>query len=526
MLTDVSREKSRSLGTRLVFKVKYDTDGNFLKNKARLVGLGYMSLLGRDFFSTFSPMASLTAIRFMCALAVHFGLPIYAADIPNAFIRSEIDSHITISLPAGVKFETKDGSTDGRYIVRILRSLYGLKNAPALFNKQLTSVLTKLGYTRLKTETSIFAQSFPDENFVFICTEVDDLLIIASSDEVRDTLRTQLVAAFQITEWGPIRSYFGIRFLYDLPAGTLTLDVEKQINDLFDKHPILAKLHGVNSPSLDANYVADESVPLDPLETYLRDHYRSINGVFIFCSTACRVDIAQETARAARYQVKPTRTAIHRLKRLVQYVNTHRSSRLVYNRSGGAVRSYLLSLPQFTTVVTPTSPRATELYSSLIGLSDSDYAPKTEPTRKSTSGFCFFLFSCLVSWKSKLQPVTAASTHDAELIAACLAADEASWLHQMLREVSSFVGKTSYDPTKPVSLYGDNLGSVFTANNPTTSTRSRHLDTRFFRIRDYISNKLLVFSHVVGTVNLADHLTKPLSFNPFSKLLRYLGMKL
>ena len=60
----------RALDSRIVLKVKYRADGSFDKNKARLVARGFLARMGTDFFSTFSPMASLTAVRAMCSLAV------------------------------------------------------------------------------------------------------------------------------------------------------------------------------------------------------------------------------------------------------------------------------------------------------------------------------------------------------------------------------------------------------------------------------------------------------------------------
>ena len=43
----------------------------------------------------------------------------------------------------------------------------------------------------------------------------------------------------------------------------------------------------------------------------------------------------------------------------------------------------------------------------ICGFTDSDYANSTEDKRRSMSGYCFYVFGCLVSWKSKLQPITA-----------------------------------------------------------------------------------------------------------------------
>ena len=71
----------------------------------------------------------------------------------------------------------------------------------------------------------------------------------------------------------------------------------------------------------------------------------------------------------------------------------------------------------------------------IFGASDSDYANKLEESRKSTSGYVFFFRHNLVCWKSKLQPILATSTHEAELIAMNLAAQEAIWLRNFLVEV-------------------------------------------------------------------------------------------
>ena len=37
----------------------------------------------------------------------------------------------------------------------------------------------------------------------------------------------------------------------------------------------------------------------------------------------------------------------------------------------------------------------------------------------------------------------------------------------------------------PSPVYGDNLGSIFTSNNPETPGKNKHLDVRFFKHRDY-----------------------------------------
>mmetsp|Transcript_30346 Transcript_30346/g.93924 ORF Transcript_30346/g.93924 Transcript_30346/m.93924 type:complete len:191 (+) Transcript_30346:2819-3391(+) len=81
----------------------------------------------------------------------------------------------------------------------------------------------------------------------------------------------------------------------------------------------------------------------------------------------------------------------------------------------------------------------------LCGMSDADYASVLENDKKSTSGFCFFFRNNLVCWKSKLQPILATSTHEAELIAMNLAAQEAVWLRNFLVEIKAAVTNRSVE---------------------------------------------------------------------------------
>ena len=52
----------KAISPRIVLKVKHRADGAFDKYKARLVARGFLQKLGVDFFSAFSPMATLTSI--------------------------------------------------------------------------------------------------------------------------------------------------------------------------------------------------------------------------------------------------------------------------------------------------------------------------------------------------------------------------------------------------------------------------------------------------------------------------------
>ena len=76
----------------------------------------------------------------------------------------------------------------------------------------------------------------------------------------------------------------------------------------------------------------------------------------------------------------------------------------------------------------------------------SDLSESHAEERKSTSGWAYFVFFNLVSWRSKLQPITAGSTHEAELIALSFCSDEGLWIRKLLAE-AKFAPGLRQDPS-------------------------------------------------------------------------------
>jgi hypothetical protein len=95
------------IGCKWIFKKKLRLDGTIERYKARLVAKGYIQKEGEDFFATYSPIAQLTTIRTLIAVAASYGLIIHQMDVKTSFLNGELDEEIYMDQPEG--FIADDG---------------------------------------------------------------------------------------------------------------------------------------------------------------------------------------------------------------------------------------------------------------------------------------------------------------------------------------------------------------------------------------------------------------------------------
>ncbi|GKC05784.1 retrovirus-related pol polyprotein from transposon TNT 1-94 [Tanacetum coccineum] len=108
-----------------IYKVKLDEYGDVLKNKARLVAMGYRQEEGIDFEESFAPVLRIEAIRIFIANVASKNMIIYQMDVKTAILNGELKEEVYVSQQEG--FVDPDHPT---HVYRLKKALYGLKHAP------------------------------------------------------------------------------------------------------------------------------------------------------------------------------------------------------------------------------------------------------------------------------------------------------------------------------------------------------------------------------------------------------------
>jgi uncharacterized protein YuzE len=146
-------------------------------------------------------------------------------DIKGAYLNGVLQEEIYMKQPEGCG----DG-TDR--VCRLVKTLYGLKQAGHEWNKQLDAKLRKRGYKRLLSDPCAYIR-WDRNDFAIITIWVNDLLLFALSDNMMDHIKDVLHLEWEVTDLGEPSKIIGIEITHT--ANAISISQQKYIESILRK---------------------------------------------------------------------------------------------------------------------------------------------------------------------------------------------------------------------------------------------------------------------------------------------------
>ena len=104
-----------------VYDIKWDGEKNRIKDKAQLVGKGYMQQLGVDYNETWAGVTRFELVQMTVAVAAQLNLKLWQIDFVGAYLNSLTKEDIYMKQPEGF---IEPGYED--YICKLIHMIYGM----------------------------------------------------------------------------------------------------------------------------------------------------------------------------------------------------------------------------------------------------------------------------------------------------------------------------------------------------------------------------------------------------------------
>ncbi|CAI7905759.1 unnamed protein product [Closterium sp. NIES-53] len=309
------------------------------------------------------------------------------------------------------------------------------------------------GFRPSSADPSLFVRA--GSNPFFILVYVDDLVFATPDRAALAEVKSELQKRHTCTDLGELHRYLGLQITRDRAARTITLTQTRMVQQVLQRFGF--QFSTTQPTPLAVDHRITGPFPDEPFEP--SGPYPELIGCLMYLMTCTRPDLAYPLSILSRF-VEPRR-----------HHPVHRTAAM-------RVAKYLATTSGMGLVLGGTWPVE------LTGLCDSSYADDVE-TQRSTQGYYFSLGARVVSWRSTRSSSAASSSAEAEIYAGAMAAQELRWLTFLLADLGE----------RP----------------RTAPTLVKHIDVRYFLLRELQQRGQVRLDFVASEANTADLFTKALA---------------
>ncbi|GKF59221.1 retrovirus-related pol polyprotein from transposon TNT 1-94 [Tanacetum coccineum] len=184
--------------TKWIFKNKKDESILVIRNKIRLVAIGYCQQEGIDYDETFSPVARIEAIRLFLAYTAPKDFTVFQIDVKTAFLNGILKEEVYVGQPSG--FVSKQYPD---HVYALDKALYGLKQAHRAWYDVLLKFLVDSGFQKGSIDTTLFIKK-KGKYIMLIQIYVDDIIFGSTNPKYCTKFSELMVKHFEMSMMGEI----------------------------------------------------------------------------------------------------------------------------------------------------------------------------------------------------------------------------------------------------------------------------------------------------------------------------------
>jgi transposase InsO family protein len=470
-----------TLKGRWVYKNKLGDNNQLIRRKARFVAKGFLQVHGRDFFETHSPVAKMKSIKLILSLVAHMDLELYQIDFDTAFLNANVEEDIYMEQPEGFH----QGSSD--MVCKLIKSIYGLKQASRNWNQEIDSFMKTINYTPLISDPCVYIKH-TQNGFILLSLYVDDTIMAYNKQDKRIWERDKeaIASHYAIKDLGECEWILNMKISRDRTHRTMTLSQEAYVDRIIHEF----HMDNIKISSTPAS-VGDLYLPIDGTDPQLLDKqqiikYQSMVGALLYAANITRIDIAFIVGQLCRYTSNPCIHHMHAATRVFRYLSGTKAASLTFG----------LQLNTDYKLI------------NVIAYSDANWG-SDQQTGKSNSGGLIKFNGDIISWHSKRQKSVAQSSAESEYMALAETVKETLWYRSWIYEI--------FNLRICSVIKCDNTATIHLSKNDSIHSRSKHINIRYHLIRDNLRKGRIRIVWVSTHEQEADLLTKALGPKLFTE---------
>jgi transposase InsO family protein len=457
------------IDSKWIFRKK-TVNGQEIK-KARLVARGFQQ--EKDDENVYAPVARMTTLRVLIALAAERNLQIHQLDVKSAFLKSNLKEPVYMEIPEGLNYKNNN-------VCKLKKALYGLRQSSKNWNECLNEHLLKINLKRSLVDPCLYTR-----NDIYVLIWVDDIILFSYFIETICEIKENLSKYLDIKDLTQSNKIMFLGIEIERQGDNIYISQRELIRKVINhfqmsdcktsKIPIQHKLNLKQNENFDCN------LP-----------YKQLIGSLMYLMLGTRPDLCYAISYFSQFQNNYNVEHWKHLKNTLRYLKETENLSLKFVKSNYQKQ---MNMSAFV---------------------DSDFASNIND-RKSVTGYIIKLNDNLVCWKSQKQKTVSLSSCESEYIALASCVTECLFLGQLLTtaDFSAFVF--------PIKIFEDNQSCLKIASTLETK-RSKHIDVKHHFLRQLVEEGKIKLTYVNTNQNTADIMTKSLSHVRFIYLRGNLNM--